>query len=174
MLCCAIIHKIQRCRASQIQVTTSSAQIFSATFTRRAAGIWYLVSRWFDSWQHNVITQMFFLDEVVIFFYSDHIVIERGDSYRMWGRWREEVGDFCGEGRTWLSWTGFAPWGAFAIPWGRLVFFKKIRSRSITPNIVFNSSPGLQKRSRIFFYTTTVFLVCLARKPSRLFLNDPA
>ena len=65
---CCVVQLYTRFKgaASQIQVT-SSAQIFSTTFTRGAGGcIWYLVSRWFDSWQHNVITQMFFLDEVVI------------------------------------------------------------------------------------------------------------
>ena len=79
--------------ASHIQVT-SSAQIFSATFTRGAGScIWYLVSRRFDSWQHNVITQMFFLDEVVIFLQRSHC--DWGDSYRMWGgRWRK-VGELC-------------------------------------------------------------------------------
>ena len=35
-------------------------------------------------------------------------------------------------------------------------------------------SPGLRRRSRIFFYTTTIFFVGLPRKPSRPFLNDLA
>ena len=42
-----------------------------------------------------------------------------------------------------------------------------------TKYYLYISSPGLERRSRIFFYTTTIFLECLARKPSRLFLNDP-